>query len=497
MTLFINPYADYGTVIAGDRFIGREADMRTIRNRLLGAGAFGSLALMGMPRIGKSSLVYQVFLKHKPGLLANKVIVVQLSLGEYTTAEQLFADLVAQFVEEIKNAGLMTQRLSEVADKALASAPNRFANVKRFFEIARQQEIRCICVMDEFDSARVLFSGQRIYFHWLRELASNPQFKIGLITVSKRALSQIAIQSGEGDAAYWHNVFMDHRLSVFSEADVKSYYQRLDEYIPELDADVRKLIDYYCGRHPFYLDVFAFFSVDARMNTGRVEIDSILTAIRVPFQQEFANLVAVLSEDGQLKKLIQILFGPVLDVTESDLDLFMCYGLLQKESDGTYTAFSQYLVDYLRLIERGIDLWPLWTKTEKLLRYVMTAALTEKYGNNWSDGIEKAHSKLHATLDSLRTQQQKEHERFGDRASDSLLDYAYPMDLFSIITSEWSIFAKIFGKDKSYWNERFVVLSKVRTPMAHNRDFALLEYERDTAEGYCKEIVHLLESWYC
>ena len=55
-------------------------------------------------------------------------------------------------------------------------------------------------------------------------------------------------------------------------------------------------------------------------------------------------------------------------------------------------------------------------------------------------------------------------------------------------------FKDIFGRDKRYWNQRAEYLSKVRTPLAHNRDAVLQEYERQIAEGYCNEILNALNS---
>jgi hypothetical protein len=71
----------------------------------------------------------------------------------------------------------------------------------------------------------------------------------------------------------------------------------------------------------------------------------------------------------------------------------------------------------------------------------------------------------------------------------------YPRGLFDIIFAEWSVFRDVFGKDKNYWDQRAQLLSKVRNPLAHNRDMALYDYERRIAEGYCGEILTALEKY--
>jgi hypothetical protein len=80
---------------------------------------------------------------------------------------------------------------------------------------------------------------------------------------------------------------------------------------------------------------------------------------------------------------------------------------------------------------------------------------------------------------------------FGSKASKNLIDFTHPRDLWSIISTEWDAFKNIFGKDKQYWNSRLGLIANIRNPLAHNRDELVNDYERQIAEGYCKEILAL------
>ena len=128
----------------------------------------------------------------------------------------------------------------------------------------------------------------------------------------------------------------------------------------------------------------------------------------------------------------------------------------------------------------------------------------EKYGEQWVEELERRYPKQFrkenpktggpGVFESCRKSQQKDERVFGNRASQNLIDYTYPRDLFDIISAEWNTFENTFGKTKQYWDERAQFLSKVRTPLAHNRDAVLQEYERQIAEGYCNEILNALNS---
>jgi hypothetical protein len=209
-------------------------------------------------------------------------------------------------------------------------------------------------------------------------------------------------------------------------------------------------------------------------------------------------MVNVLREDGSLNKLLQILFGPVVDVKPTDVDGLLKYGLIKPTGQGTYAAFSEHFHDFLNLVERetGLvgDLWPIWRDTEKALRHLITTTLLDQYGERWIEKLEKARPNLKKIFDECRGAQQKEEKSFGSRASQNLIDFTYPPDLFAIIFAEWNNFKSIFGKDKNYWDGRVQLLAKIRNPLAHNRDESLQEYERKTAEGYCEEILTVVQA---
>ncbi len=92
---------------------------------------------------------------------------------------------------------------------------------------------------------------------------------------------------------------------------------------------------------------------------------------------------------------------------------------------------------------------------------------------------------------------QKEEKSFGDRASQNLIDFTYPADLFEIIFARglWQEhFQPIFGNDPNYWDERKKLLAKCRNPLAHNRAEILQSHELMIVEGYCTEILSCVQN---
>ena len=227
----------------------------------------------------------------------------------------------------------------------------------------------------------------------------------------------------------------------------------------------------------------------------KIDVDYTARRIEQSFLDHYDHIVDILSEGTSLHKLLQILFGPVVDVKQADVDQLLRYGLIKSTDQGTYVAFSAHFQTYLNLIGREVDLWPIWRQTETALRHLVTTKMLERYGEQWIKRLENAHTSLKAIFEKRREAQRREEMTFGSRASRNLIDFTYPQDLFDIIFTEWNtIFNFIFGKDKNYWKHRADLLAKVRTPLAHNRDEVLHDYERQLAEGYCKEILMVVKS---
>ena len=73
---------------------------------------------------------------------------------------------------------------------------------------------------------------------------------------------------------------------------------------------------------------------------------------------------------------------------------------------------------------------------------------------------------------------------------DNLVRYTYPMEMWDMfIQSDWTYFQKILGGSISQWRERFSLLAKIRTPIAHsNKDFINPD-DSERAKSICQLIL--------
>ena len=281
---------------------------------------------------------------------------------------------------------------------------------------------------------------------------------------------------------------------MFDETDLQEYYARLNAVHGSVAPPIKNQIDFYCGGHPYLLEMLGYELVEVFREQQQIDVDGAAKRVEASFIDQYDRMIDLLQEDGNLTKLLQVLFGPVIDVKQTEVDELVRYGFIELTSQQVYVAFSEHFQSYLRLIEREVDLWPLWSETERVLRQVITTRMVEKFGEDWIAKLEKARPNLKEIFERARKAQMSEEKSFGTRASQNLIDFTYPQDLFAIIFFDWKeTFQSIFGYDKNYWQQCANLLSKIRNPLAHNRNHVLYEADVQKAEGYCKEILSLLK----
>lgn len=495
---FENPFADYGTIVHGERFIGRKKDLQVIESRVIRPREPGNLAIIGDSRIGKSSLVYRAVIDRRGELIAKRLLPIWLNLSNYDRAPTFFRSLVTRCIDEIEEINWLSSNIQQAAVRALQdelSWSEGYGRIQRFFEKVRKEEIRVLFILDEFDHARHLFQGDISAFQGLRELSYRPEWRVSYIVTSRRTIRDIELQTQA--ISTFDGIFHKHYLGMFSDDGINEYFDRLASVgIPD-DVSLRERVTFYCDGHPYLLELLGYEVIELFREEQIVDVDKATHRALPSFLSQYDRMIELLREEGNLDKILQILVGPFVDVKWTDVENLLKYGFIRQGKQGTYTAFSEHFQTYLEIVERQFDwdLWPTWRQTEKALRQLITRIMEEKYGESWIEALEKAKSHLKtAVFDRCRKAQERERRVFGNRASTNLIDYSYPHDLFDIIFAEWETFKEIFGRDRNYWSQREQLLSKIRNPLAHNRDEVIASYELQIAEGYCKEILEKIKS---
>src|ERR1019366_8820197 len=382
-----NPFCDVGSVVTGRRFIGRKQEIGLLSHRVLNPAGYGSVAVVGLPKVGKTTLVHHVFRESERDLAAKGVLSARLETGTFDRWQTLFRAMASDIAEAAVRLERGSRKLAEIAALLQHSVADEqlFPLLTKFFRCARQDGVRSVVILDEFDAARYIFTGADRCFHLLRELASNPEFKIALVIISKRELEDISGMAGH-NSNYWANVLTTCYVRPFNDAEVECFFETLRTAGIELSTSERAQLLSRSGTHPMLLDLVGFDVVrrwqEAEPRLIREELDS-------EFVKLFGQICEVLEVGKRLSKLVQILVGPVYDASQMDMDALVRYGVLAKNQEG-FRAFADSFGEYLPLVARTIDVWPLWRETETSLRRAVEMLLDEFYGNQWENALVKA-----------------------------------------------------------------------------------------------------------
>lgn len=324
----MNPYRRVGQVATGDRFVERPALTRSLLSAWTEPGRPSNLCVLGHHRTGKTSLV-----KHavaQPG--REDLLAVWVDVGSQASGPDLFRAMVKGVLDQA--AGL--DGLHELAAPALATDSwyQLHGSVTAFFTAVRRAGKSVLVVLDEFDRAAVVC--QRLAeFQLLRNLASEPQYPVGLLTISRRRIKDIEINAAGGsilDAV----VSTRRHVGMFTATEAGTMLGRAA--LAGLDlTPVRERITDRSGLHPFLLETFCNGVVEVYEETGELSVDAAYERVMDVFHTQFEHLVDGLRTDGGARAvalLRQLAEGAVPPPPSLELNRFQRMGLAGPSAPG-------------------------------------------------------------------------------------------------------------------------------------------------------------------
>lgn len=448
-----NPYLGYGTVATGQRFVGREALLGRLTDRVM-SGA-GSAAIVGLARIGKSSLVAELLARSgASGHTARRVL---LDLSTFASGAEVFAEWHGE--------------LTGIFADAVASVHQRFRNLRRYLETNGQSAQ--VLVLDEFDSVRRYHDGAD-FLRLLRELLQDPaRTGVAAVICSRRPVTMIEQQVR--DVSTLAGV-MDHlTVRPFDEAEFAALVSRA---APRLAPEWTEMVWRVSGGHPYLAEMGLCIGIQ---HDGPSKADQ----YRDQALRYFQHLETFLRDADLLAELVQTVIGPRVSTNRVALAELRRYGLTRTPDQ----ALSADFTELLGLAALDLDLWGLFGEAERELRRIIDVVLTEAYGTGYLEVIMRRHNGLAASFAVAERMRQEDIRKFPAARLQGLLHYTYPRQLQELIQAEWRHFKPVMKKDLPYWRQRLDLLSRVRAPFAHSRSQVVPESDVRLAEIYCREIL--------
>ena len=480
-----NPFASAGSIVDGELFIGRANELEEVKGRLLGKN-FGNLSIVGIPKIGKSSLMHTLYEKRDQLYNDFGYLVVWYTfkrIEEYADDDprEIFIDIAHKVEKELKRHGYDTTEVSYYVNE-VSNLEMRFTEFQStlldLFEDLVSNKIRVILCLDEFDYCKNYL--EECHFQLLRELSYRPENKIAIVTASRRSIHDIEKDSGGGSNFF--ETFKKLYLKPFSKEDV-AIQRHLMEGITD---DECHLLDLNVGRHPYLNAIILddYFTKHNMLECIENQYNSILT--------HYDYLFKVLEKDKLKDKVVMLYSGFSDSVSQEEEEyIYNRYGIFEKVGDDQYVPFCDTFDSYLSQLYRLNPYNLLWGKAERGLRSVIKYALAHEYGEDprlWDPEIKGLFTQEEWA--TYVRQRNNERRLFGSRASNCIIDQLYTRHYVILIEEYWDDnIDYILGNSLQYWKDELgFICQYVRNPEAHSR-LILSDAEKARATAFCNEVI--------
>lgn len=481
-----NPFTGYGRTVVGERLVGRDAHIAALSRWLLDDD--GSFSLVGMPRIGKSSVVHAVgemIRVERPS-----VAMIAVDCQSFPSQRQLFDDLLERLRAEMQRLALEPLSLTrQVYNTEGDRTYESFRAFARTLEDACRQSatFRTIITLDALDRICGWPSGGDV-IHSIRAIADHPQrYRASFGLVSRRRLRVIEIVlTGISTLATMCHVEFLGPLDQKALGAMAGRGQAGKCWQP---SELSLVLEH-TGGHPYLSEMVLYYAW---------ETQSVESGIKRSMMQtlEFYDVLRrILEVDAMFSAWMRAAVRPRLRVADLSYQSLWEYGLLvENRPDGEGAqAWSNHAQLHLARCRREADdndeTWAIWRRTEIAIRDSIESTLHDGLGDDWEDQIARRHTTISAMIEGCRQRAENERAKFQLARGGRLLDYAYPDELWLIISCEWARFQSRFGVGKTELKTHFDAMARIRTPVAHNR--VLPEAEEEAGRIACRHVFDLI-----
>jgi hypothetical protein len=324
-----NPFIGYGTLVSGERFIGRDQEEETLRRRLFEARS--SAALIGVTRMGKSSLANQIR-REAPD---ERTSTGWINIATARSGAEVLGDILAMCPSEAPLRATFTTAGSAPAAGDAHDA--REVAIHDLYRMIRTALLRLgrsgghlVVILDEFDSVKN-FPDARDFLNLLRELVYYPdQIPMAVLAVARRPIDRIEVEAA--DISTFAGVCDSIYLRPMDYEQVKAMAARS----AHLAGDAPDAAWKYAAGHPFLSEV-AFCRM---LEHGVTDIGRI---IQSDLSSYYKKLEDFLRKEGLWEPLLKLASGRGVQVDVEQGALVRRYGLIDDNGEVWSPDFADYL----------------------------------------------------------------------------------------------------------------------------------------------------------
>jgi hypothetical protein len=352
-----NPFVARGMIKSEKAFWGRSSAIKTVYSLLLDSEEEPqSVAIVGLRKIGKSSLLHRIAEKRDaPSMYADQLdrtvcVMVSLQATSDASTEEFFALLL----EELRYRDDPVSDMLSTSFSQPAASPSQ--ELMQLLRLMDKKECLLVLLLDEFECAADNPHFDKYFFDLLRSVAQ--KWRVAFIVATQNNLDELWDKSliSSPLSSPFFNFFQTFLLSGFDNDEIEDYLKTVSREagIPFGDPEIG-LIREAGGPHPFFLNVAAYHLFQALAQHGQCSLPDRDTlwmqisqdpTVRGNFKYYWQNLIhsrrRVLTEVA--RKTLSKAPTPVMRV---DLDWLEHMGLVRKDNDENYVPFSKTFREFV------------------------------------------------------------------------------------------------------------------------------------------------------
>ena len=501
-----NPFVSNADAVNTKHFIGRKQEIQgKIKKAVFAHESPLNLSIIGIPNIGKTSLINNAVLVHKDDLKKRGVYPIVLDFSTISNPLNFFRLLARNTLKHLKENNLYQDKVHGIEDSVTTemTEENFVDNITDFFETVEEtRDFHALFILDRFDHAKSVLD-ELAYLNLLRNLASKSC--LSFLVLSCRSITDIEKGITGSFSPFGKSFEAPLRLEMFCDDDVDIYFKKYEDIGISISKADKQRILFYCGGHPYLLQSLGHKIVDMYSTTKEINVDTAAAAISEEdvFSNYYHRLITFLEDVKRLSPLYQILSGTLTsvdsDATDAKTELKK-YGLISEATTRNYVAYSKHFHNYLcelyqdsaKVLSRSTStleplapnhanksvkdlrteveqalvvltnvaatskstdtdyqaeksLQDLWNETEKVLRNLITMIMSVERNDNWIKDLKDQHSVLKQAFENCKRNQNRTTIRLpgSDSESQNLINFTNPEDTFNIIL------------DDQLWNQYF------------------------------------------
>lgn len=526
MNLSERPFASPDEEATGEFFIGRVQVLDNMQRDIIDSNKVYNYHVVGLPRIGKSSLLKAFKSKAIEDKKCPYLVVVYISLDTCSNVDDMWKSIGKMLRKELNKCFSNTEKykafIEELEFEDINESVVDYEYVCAVARCMKNVGFHGLVMIDEFDNFSTIATRGTV--GQFRTLFSSAESGIRAILASRRMVERIEQEVAgavNANVSTLAPIFMNGcKLSTFNNDDMLDYWSTVStKFNKEVSENYKNKVRYYVGAHPCLLNLL----------NGSYWLQQKTTDYMFDESHEFyinENLVKLLHDAfnwaiwrdmekwGLLRSLILLTWGPATDISQKDISELVRYGIIDEnvilfETNGPMRiAVSRYFTEWMKLRRYCLPFGDEWSNAERNMRALIKAYCDEVYRSDEERMIRHLETKNANTIerysdqrytakgrfDAMRSRMKKNINKYPDMSS-SIIDYSDPSDLPEIFFKrEWGWFVQIFNKTWDEWQDKFATMNEVRNIQLHN-NHGMPKVRIELAKKYCHEVNEKIESF--